>query len=169
MAIILSALTLLIGVFFSFVGSIKCGGGAINPPMYEMQLGVIGQRYQPALATQFEKVAPPVAAWFRQLPAKHVLVLAGAPELLFGVVCLLSLVGGFSGVANQMNKLMVIFMVAGPMAAHWFGDDWSLPNDHPNGPTGIIPAAVCTVLVVIRLLLLPSGNAKTSSGKAKKA
>ena len=82
---------------------------------------------------------------------KTFMLYIGAPELAFGVVMLLSLILGkaLRPLADLCNGLMIIFM-AGPLTAHAVGDDFTLGWDSNVGPGGIIPAAVITLLLIIR-------------------
>ena len=111
-------------------------------------------RYQPALAG----ILPaPLGAWFRNLPVETFMACIGALELAFGVTFLFSLVaGGRAALGTTLpdtaNKLMCVFMI-GPITAHLLGDDFSLGMDSEVGPGGVIPAAVVTVLLLLRLRL----------------
>ena len=51
--------------------------------------------------------------------------------------------------ADFSAKLMRVWM-AGPLLAHFLGDDFSLPMDSNVGPTGFVPAAVALSLLILR-------------------
>lgn len=80
----------------------------------------------------------------------------GAPELAFGLIVLLSL-SGMVPARVDMTQAMVVFMI-GPIAAHFLGDDFSLPMDSNVGPTGFVPAALFTALIVARLSFAPAAG-----------
>ena len=167
MEVIRLALTVLTGSFFALVGSVKCAGGAILPPVFAMQFEAISTRYQPALAA-IPFLPGPVSSWLRDVPTKDFMLCIGVPELSFGLMTFLHL-GGLIGrrAERAANAAMVVFM-AGPLASHWLGDDWTLPLDSNVGPTGIVPAAVVTLLLVARLLL-SGGASGNTSGKGRKS
>ena len=166
MEVVRLALTGLTGSFFALVGSVKCAGGAILPPVFAMQFEAISTRYQPALAA-IPFLPGPVSSWLRDVPTKDFMLCIGVPELSFGLMTFLHL-GGLIGrrAERAANAAMVVFM-AGPLASHWLGDDWTLPLDSNVGPTGIVPAAVVTLLLVARLLL-SGGASGNTSGKGRK-
>ena len=167
MEVIRLALTVLTGSFFALVGSVKCAGGAILPPVFAMQFEAISTRYQPALAA-IPFLPGPVSSWLRDVPTKDFMLCIGVPELSFGLMTFLHL-GGLIGrrAERAANAAMVVFM-AGPLASHWLGDDWTLPLDSNVGPTGIVPAAVVTLLLAARLLL-SGGASGNTSGKGRKS
>ena len=166
MEVIRLALTVLTGSFFALVGSVKCAGGAILPPVFAMQFEAISTRYQPALAA-IPFLPGPVSSWLRDVPTKDFMLCIGVPELSFGLMTFLHLCGLIGRRAERAaNAAMVVFM-AGPLASHWLGDDWTLPLDSNVGPTGIVPAAVVTLLLVARLLL-SGGASGNTSGKGRK-
>ena len=167
MEVVRLALTGLTGSFFALVGSVKCAGGAILPPVFAMQFEAISTRYQPALAA-IPFLPGPVSSWLRDVPTKDFMLCIGVPELSFGLMTFLHL-GGLIGrrAERAANAAMVVFM-AGPLASHWLGDDWTLPLDSNVGPTGIVPAAVVTLLLAARLLL-SGGASGNTSGKGRKS
>jgi len=148
-----TALTGVVGAFYTLIGCVKVGRGSVVAPMHEMQLAAVSSRYQPALA---ELLPPPVGPWLKGLATEDLLVYIGAPELAFGLILLLSLSGMVpASVDTTLSKAMMIFMI-GPIAAHFLGDDFSLPMDSNVGPTGFIPAALFTTLIAARLSLAPA-------------
>eukprot|EP00040_Diaphanoeca_grandis_P015648 m.80122 g.80122 ORF g.80122 m.80122 type:complete len:160 (-) comp25281_c0_seq2:175-654(-) len=144
-------LTVILGAFYTLIGCVKCNAGKVLPDVYAMQLEAVSTRYQPALAAV---VPDPLGLWLRQMPTPDVIFYIGLPELVFGVMVLLSLVGVMpASIDRAANKLMILFM-AGPLAGHFLGDDFSLPLDSNVGPTGFVPAAVITMLLIVRHSLL---------------
>lgn len=161
-----AALSGLTGAFFTLIGSVKCGGGAILAPVFAMQLEAISTRYQPALAS-ISLMPAPLASWLRDVPTKHLIFCIGVPELAFGLLSLLSTVAPDkvgSSTVRAANAGMIIFMI-GPLTSHWLGDDWTLPMSSNVGPTGIVPAAVITALLSVRLLLSSFKAAPPKAGK----
>jgi hypothetical protein len=86
------------------------------------------------------------------MPVQQFLFCIGVPELAFGLTMLISAspVGNrIATTADFSAKAMRVWMV-GPLAAHFLGDDWSLPMESNVGPTGFVPAAVALLLLILR-------------------
>lgn len=142
-------LTLFLGTFFTFIGSVKTGAGHVGAPVYAMQFEAMSERYQPALARLLPSAVAPA---LRDLPTRTFMRLIGLIELAFGLCMLASLTplrSRLGGAPSALTRFMVAFMV-GPVVAHLLGDDFGLPLDSPVGPTGFVPAAVVLVLVYVK-------------------
>lgn len=160
----LVATTVFLGAALSLVGSIKVAGGRFAPSIYAMQLEAISERYQPALAGM-PILSETFATWLKELPTRQFMLLIGLPELSCGVIFTASLANNsLRPAAHFTNQLMLLHMF-GPLMSHVLGDDWSLPLDSNVGPTGIVPALIVTLLLVVRLMAsttcMISGKAST--------
>lgn len=156
-------LTLFLGAFFTFIGSVKTGAGHVAPPVYAMQFEAISTRYQPALARLLPSAVAPA---LRDLPTEAFMRAIGLTELVYGLCMLASLTplrSRLGGLPAAFTRFMLAFMV-GPVVAHLLGDDFGLPLDSPVGPTGFVPAAIVLMLVYVK----SSGDA-TPGRKAKAA
>ena len=159
-----TALTCVLGAFYTLIGCVKCGGGVVLAPVFAMQREAIMTRYQPGLAS-LSFLPLPISTWLRGLPVETFMMYIGVPELAFGLVMALTAsplgkARALASVADMCNVLMIGFMV-GPITAHLVGDDFSLPLDSNVGPAGVVPAAVFAALLLLRLVL------RDSRGKEK--
>ena len=158
-------LTAVLGVFFALIGSIKVGGGAMLPFVYNSQTESLSTRYQPALSNLLPR--PNLNVMLEELPTSTLMFWIGVPELLFGIVMLLSLrIPGLSTASDLFTRIMFIHMTF-PLTAHFLGDDFSLPLNSSVGPMGFVPAAVVMGLLLLRALFSASNSLIKLKSKLK--
>eukprot|EP00949_MAST-11_sp_MAST-11-sp1_P004632 g4632.t1 len=144
--------TVLLAFIFSFLGAVKVGGGKVLSVVHALEMDAFKDRYIPALAT-LKSTPRSVAVWLIRTPPQDIMYYIGVPELAFGVTALLSIFF-YRTLRWPMiifNMYMLLHMVA-LLVSHIIGDDFTDSFESNVGPAGILPAAVVTVLLVIRIV-----------------